>query len=478
MRFFQLQSARSCFALTATSLWLAACGGQGSGSTPPGSGLATNQPPATPSTPSESTPQPGPSGEGRIDEGTPDPLVQTPPENAGTGNSTNPEPLAPPEPGTLNNGRFIGDKCVPVCASAATDPDATGATDGWGFENSESCVVLGGAPEGQGPACDRPDLLPPTPVQAEIPTGNQPRPPEVLSRGFFVANGRLFDRLGNDFVIRGVNHPVAWYQTDALAWMDDIAQTGSNAVRIVWETGQGTAPILSQAIARAIELKMVPMIELHDVTGSTDVAGPQNMAQFYVDSLKDTLVQYEDYLLVNICNEWGNFQTQDATWVQAYQAAITTLRNGGINHTLVIDGSNYGQNFRAILNQGQTLLDADPQHNVLFSTHMYQEFANPQSMMDALNGAVQRKLPFIVGEFGFQHGGPPPIAVPFQTMTAEAARLGIGYMAWSWTGNSGGVEYLDLVDRQSGAFTAWGSDIIDGANGIRATAKLAAAFAE
>jgi mannan endo-1,4-beta-mannosidase len=62
-------------------------------------------------------------------------------------------------------------------------------------------------------------------------------------------------------------------------------------------------------------------------------------------------------------------------------------------------------------------------------------------------------------------------------MVDEAARLGVGYLAWSWTGNSGGVEYLDLSENGSASqLTGWGDDIVNGMNGIRATALPASLF--
>ena len=51
---------------------------------------------------------------------------------------------------------------------------------------------------------------------------------------------------------------------------------------------------------------------------------------------------------------------------------------------------------------------------------------------------AQSQTPFIVGEFGFQHGQDRqgnPIPIPFETLLSDAGRLGFGYLAWSWTGS-------------------------------------------
>jgi mannan endo-1,4-beta-mannosidase len=320
--------------------------------------------------------------------------------------------------------------------------------------------------------------LPLPALPPELPPAGVQRPDGNLSKGFFVSGGRLFDSQGNDFIMRGINHPVAWFQGSALAWMDEIATTGSNSVRIVWETTQANTAMARAAIERAVELGMVPMIELHDITGSPDVADPARMAQYYVDEMRDILLEFEPYLLINIANEWGNFQTPDADWVQAYRQAITVLRDAGLNHTLVVDASDNGQRGPVIVAEGTGLQEYDPQHNILFSTHMYQSYANPQSILDVMRGAAAKDLPLIVGEFGFQHGeGPTPI--PYEVMVDEAQRIGLGYLAWSWTGNSGGVEYLDMsVDGTAAQLTGWGDDIINGQNGIRNTSAPASIFGQ
>jgi mannan endo-1,4-beta-mannosidase len=155
------------------------------------------------------------------------------------------------------------------------------------------------------------------------------------------------------------------------------------------------------------------------------------------------------------------------------------LRDWGINHTLVIDASDYGQRGTTIVAQGAGLLDFDPQHNILFSTHMYQSYESSQLILDVIRGAQNQNLPLIVGEFGYQHGerDGQPIPVPYEVMIDEAARVGMGYLAWSWTGNSQEVAYLDLsVDGSASNLTAWGDDIINGLNGIRTTAQPASIF--
>ena len=80
----------------------------------------------------------------------------------------------------------------------------------------------------------------------------------------------------------------------------------------------------------------------------------------------------------------------------------------------------------------------------------------------------------MVGEFGHNHsdGNPDEDAI-----MANAQTLGVGYLGWSWSGNSGGVEYLDMVTGFNAApLTTWGQRIFNGANGIGATSREATVY--
>jgi len=60
---------------------------------------------------------------------------------------------------------------------------------------------------------------------------------------------------------------------------------------------------------------------------------------------------------------------------------------------------------------------------------------------------------------------------------AQAQARGLGYLGWSWSGNSGGVEYLDMTTNFNPAqLTSWGDRIFNGANGIKATSREATIY--
>ncbi|MFD2357466.1 cellulose binding domain-containing protein [Nonomuraea ferruginea] len=122
----------------------------------------------------------------------------------------------------------------------------------------------------------------------------------------------------------------------------------------------------------------------------------------------------------------------------------------------------------------RTVFDSDPDRNVIFSIHMYGVFdtaAEITAYMDAFRTAG---LPLVVGEFGHNHSDGNPDE---DTIMAQAVSRGLGYFGWSWSGNGGGVEYLDQVTNfDVNQLTSWGQRLFNGTNGIRATSREAAIY--
>jgi mannan endo-1,4-beta-mannosidase len=117
---------------------------------------------------------------------------------------------------------------------------------------------------------------------------------------------------------------------------------------------------------------------------------------------------------------------------------------------------------------------ADPDRNTMFSIHMYGVFDTATEVRDYLNRFVSHRLPILVGEFGDAHsdGNPDEDAI-----MATAEQLDVGYMGWSWSGNGGGVEYLDMAEGfNASQLSPWGQRIFNGADGIRQTAREAGVF--
>ncbi|WUC97836.1 cellulase family glycosylhydrolase [Streptomyces sp. NBC_00525] len=299
--------------------------------------------------------------------------------------------------------------------------------------------------------------------------------------GLHVSEGRLYEANGSEFVMRGVNHAHAWYpeQTDAIA---DIAAKGANTVRVVLGSGDrwtrtGTSEV-SALIARCKAAEVICVLEVHDTTGygEDSAATSLDRAADYWIGVKSALVGQEDYVVVNIGNEpFGN--SAYTQWTSATKSAIGKLRAAGLRHALMVDAPNWGQDWSGTMrDNAASVFAADPDRNTVFSIHMYGVYDTAAEVRDYLNHFVNNRLPIVVGEFGNEHsdGNPDEDAI-----MATARSLRLGYLGWSWSGNGGGVEYLDLVSGfDPNALTAWGERLFHGDNGIAATSVRATVYGD
>ncbi|GAA4311481.1 cellulase family glycosylhydrolase [Streptomyces venetus] len=303
-------------------------------------------------------------------------------------------------------------------------------------------------------------------------------PAHAAATGFRIENGRLLEASGNDFVMRGVNHAHTWYpgETQSLA---DIKALGANTVRVVLSDGhrwtENSAQDVAGVIAQCKANRLICVLEVHDTTGYGEeaAAGTLDHAADYWIGLKDVLAGQEDYVIINIGNEpWGN--TNPAGWTDPTIAAVKKLRGAGFTHTIMVDAPNWGQDWQGVMRaNAQSVYKADTTGNLIFSIHMYSVYDTAQEITDYLNAFVNAKLPLLIGEFGGpadQYGDPDE-----DTMMAVAQQLKLGYLAWSWSGNTDPV--LDLaIDFDRTRLSSWGERVFHGANGIAATSKEATVY--
>ncbi|MEU0086262.1 cellulase family glycosylhydrolase [Streptomyces sp. NPDC006274] len=296
--------------------------------------------------------------------------------------------------------------------------------------------------------------------------------------GLHISDGRLLEANGNDFVMRGVNHAHTWYpgETQSLA---DIKALGANTVRVVLSDGhrwtENSPADVAAVVADCKANRLICVLEVHDTTGYGEeaAAGTLDHAADYWIGLRDVLTGEEDYVVINIGNEpWGN--TDPAGWTEPTTAAVEKLRDAGFQHTIMVDAPNWGQDWQGVMRaNAQAVYDADPTGNLIFSIHMYSVFDTAPEITDYLTAFVDAGLPLLIGEFGGpadQWGDPDE-----DTMMAAAEQLRLGYLAWSWSGNTDPV--LDLaIDFDPSRLSSWGERIFHGANGIAQTSREATVY--
>jgi mannan endo-1,4-beta-mannosidase len=326
---------------------------------------------------------------------------------------------------------------APNCVNAASDPDG----DGWGWENGQSCVVV--------------------------------------FKGFRVSGSVLKDANGNAFVARGVNNPHAWYDTQSVNVLANLAGRKTNLIRVVW-TMSGTAARLDQILTAIEAQKMVSIVELHDGTGSNSASVLQSMANYWARSdVAAVLKKHERFMMINIANEWGDSAKTPLQWRDDYKQPITTIRNAGLTTTLVIDNPSYGGNPDGGRLYGASLVTHDPRHNLLFSVHAYSTFNNANDIYNTIVNYKNSNLALLFGEFGYNYNnGNNNLGskVDAGLLMQWSQQFGVGYVAWSTAGNDGPNAWLDLMSSNWSTTTAWGNTVWYSQYGIANTAVKASVY--
>lgn len=307
----------------------------------------------------------------------------------------------------------------------------------------------------------------------------QPDSNPVSSVGFHVDGTTLYDANNNAFVMRGINHPHSWFKDKLETAIPAIASAGANTVRVVLSDGQQYQKDSLEDINKIIDIckenKLVCILEVHDITGKDDIEGLKKTAEYWVE-MKSALIGNEQYVLLNIANEWVGSWDLAETWYNGYSEVLKTIRGAGINNAIIIDAAGWGQLATPIDTYGKTLLEEDPNHNLIFSIHMYGAAGkNSRIIARNIKYGTDNGLCVIVGEFGYNHSdGDVDEASIMQYCTEN----NVGYLGWSWKGNGGGVEYLDIALDWEGKTLSedWGEVLINGPNGIKETAKICSIY--
>lgn len=321
--------------------------------------------------------------------------------------------------------------------------------------SKESDTPGGDAPAGGGQGGD---------TQGDDTQGDDTQGDEVRPT-FYVQERHLYDRCGEQVVLRGINEMIVWSPgRDGDPEFAEIAKTGANSVRIVWNE-EGSAAELDTAITNAVEQNLIPLVEHHGATGDLTLL-PEVVDYWVQDDVVDVLKKHESYLLLNIANEAGDGNVTPDDFAVAYETAIDRIRATGLRLPLVIDAPQWGQNIDVLQAAGPGLLEHDPEKNLLFSVHMWWHDPSGTRVISELEESVDMDLPLIVGEFS-QHAVYMCADAPFAytILLEEAQKHAIGWLAWSWgsvpnndcAGDTGGFDMT--TDGEFGSWNDWGEAV-------------------
>jgi mannan endo-1,4-beta-mannosidase len=313
---------------------------------------------------------------------------------------------------------------------------------------------------------------------------------------FYVSGRFLHDRFGTKILLRGINLPLLddWDFPDS-DYLDAVAQSGANAVRIQWYVNYPQPPAdqpqrqsysladLDTLLHRCAAAEMIPVLMLADLTCAPDTSQLNNLlVAWWTDpEVVVVLQKHTKYLIINIGNEVGYYHWSGdssdtlATYIADYSSAIAGIRHAGLNVPLMIDATDCGTSLDIFTTTGKQLIDADPLKNILLSAHAYWAGYDGLGHIDA---CVQAGLPIIFGEVSNLQDGDtagtyvsldangnnpwPPASnlFTYQALLAAAIHHEIGWLAWSWGPDDSPDRKLS-TDGTFASLTPWGEDFLD-----------------
>ena len=311
-----------------------------------------------------------------------------------------------------------------------------------------------------------------------------------------VQDGKLLDPNGNPFVFRGVtiDHSLAPEKT--VQALKDIAALGANSAQIEFTIKDYSVfprPIVAEIrkiVETCIDQNLVCVLEPNDVAGFGTYPGstsPTGTIGYWSD-IYYALHGGEKNIIIGLGNQ--HFDGTEGTsiiyhsGIPSYASSLlSALPNGFL---VMVDGNVWSQDTDKAMQQVARRINEDSylKTKIIYSVDFFDQYVNPEMIRDYIATFKEIGAPLVIGGFGpvpYYHphnNGPRPavaLSLPAQSVMQYAEEFGVGYFAWSWSGNENSA--LDMVTNWNPQeLTAWGNLAINDVNGIKATAKPASIF--
>jgi mannan endo-1,4-beta-mannosidase len=301
-----------------------------------------------------------------------------------------------------------------------------------------------------------PDVTAETALETEVVAGTE-------ASGTYRTRGRfLFDPNGSKVVVRGVEQvfwDASWLPTSLVT---EVGKSGANAVRVLPYYLQDTPTGEPKSTLAQIEDMIRRGIAAHMLV---DIAidGGRDTAVYLRSEVKELLQRYQRFIVIHAMGE--SYVDTDEEWVAQAKQTISSMRQAGYTAPLYIMSRTGGRNLPTLLDRGQSVVDADPLHNVVFGWQAYwgsdnhYQNAYGLSLSSAMRRAAEAPFPIQVGII--HHSDPQdnsPQTVPYGELLRLAHELSLGWLWWDWRM---GVDDL-TTDGRFGNWTQRGLDVVVG----------------
>ena len=271
----------------------------------------------------------------------------------------------------------------------------------------------------------------------------------------YVSGRFLFASNGEKVILRGINKMNVVSDPTGEKSFPEIARTGANAVRIMWMKWGGGGKQLDTIIGNCIKNKMLPIIELHDATGKWDKLD-ECVAYWLQKDVLAVIKKYQKYLLLNIANEAGTDTVTQKDFLITYKRVIRQMRAAGIHVPLIIDAANWGRNESYLFTNGKALVAADPDHNLVFSWHIWDSGISENRISTAIDQSIKLNINLLIGEFA-----PMEVkckcCIPYKFIMQYCQQKSIGWLPWSWGVGNADCPAMDMTSTESfDSLFGWG----------------------
>lgn len=252
---------------------------------------------------------------------------------------------------------------------------------------------------------------------------------------FYVDGRFLYDGCGERTILRGTDVMTAYWDHAGATTFPQLAQTGANCARIFWKAGDSylSASHLDATIQNCIDSDMIPMVGLWNATG--DFSQLQTCVDYWTSPGIVAVVQkHEQYFLLNIANEPGDWDVTNQQYRDGMASAITQIRNAAHLCPLVIDPAGWGRGEDYIFDNAQYLLGIDPLANLIFDWHPWDavpEGGSKQRIKNAIDTSIALDICFVIGEFSGM-GVDMSRRTEWEFIMQYSTEQDIGYLPWVW----------------------------------------------